>query len=114
MKANEVILAYMKEHGITYRDVAERIGHTAQNVWNILNGKAGNKTGNKKGSHDANYKTIINICDAIGLKIVIHPVPGDHHPDALLHAAELEDVPFSTVQRLLQASGYQIIFRATD
>lgn len=110
MKASRIILSYMKANGITYRDVASRTGRSFQNVWNILNGKDGNKASGTKGRREPNYKTVVEICDAIGLKIEIRPTGEPHDPQALIKAAELQYVPFSTVQRLLEASGYAVTF----
>lgn len=108
MRATGVILKYMEDNGITYREVAARTGRSAQNIWNTLNGKDGNRPEGTKGRRDPNYKTIVEICDALSLKITIRPTGGGHDPDTLVRAAELGPIPFSVVQKILEAGGYSI------
>lgn len=114
MKATEIILQRMENQGITYRELARRTGRSAQNVWNVLNGKDGNRPGGTKGLRDPNYKTVVDFCDALGLKISIEPNGVRQDPDALTKAAELEYVPFSGVQRILEAGGYSMQIEATE
>lgn len=114
MRAAETILHYMEEQGITYREVARRTGRSAQNVWNVLNGKDGNRPDGTKGRREPNYKTVVDICTALDLKITIQPTDGAHDPEAIIKAAELEYVPFSAVQRILEAGGYSMRIEAPE
>lgn len=108
MKITETILSYMQENKITYRQVAAKTGRSAQNIWNVLNGKAGNRPDGEKGQRDPNFKTILDICEAIGMKVKITANTGEIKPEMLIQAAELETVSFSAVQRMLEAGGYSL------
>lgn len=113
-KATEIILQYMEEQGISYREVARRTGRSAQNVWNVLNGKDGNRKDGTKGRREPNYKTVVDICSVLGLKITIQPNGEAQDPEALTKAAELEYIPFSAVQRILEAGGYSMQIEAPE
>lgn len=113
-KATEIILQYMEEQGITYRELARRTGRSAQNVWNVLNGRRGNRPDGEKGGREPNYKSILDICNVMGLKIVIMPTGDAQNLDTLLSAAELEDIPFSAMQRILEAGGYSVEIKAPE
>lgn len=113
-KATEVILQYMEEQGITYRELARRTGRSAQNVWNVLNGRKGNRPDGEKGGREPNYKSILDICNVMGLKIIIMPTGDAQNLDTLLSAAELEDIPFSAMQRILEAGGYSVEIKAPE
>lgn len=106
IKAADVIREYMERNKITYREVARRSGRSGQNIWNILNGNAGNKPTGAKGGRDPNYKTILDVCDALGLKVTITKTEERESPDEIVRAAELLHALFSTVQRILQAAGF--------
>lgn len=114
MRAAETILRYMEEQGISYREVARRTGRSAQNVWQVLNGRTGNRPEGAKGGREPNYKTVVDICGVLGLKITIQPTGDVHDPEAITKAAELEYVPFSAVQRILEAGGYSMQIEAPE
>lgn len=110
MNIKEVIIAHMGENGITYRDVAGKIGSTQQNVWNILNGKDGNKPGNTKGARRPRLESIKQICEAVGLALRVVPIPGAEKPDldAVLKAEELDAYSFDAIQTIIQKFGYKL------
>ena len=107
MKATEIIKAYMAEKGITYRDMAAKTGKTPQGVWNALNGRNGGTNDRERGGQEPNYITIKKMCDALGLRISIKP-QRPTPPDNILEAAEIANVSFSALQRILELGGYML------
>lgn len=108
MKATEIILKYMDECGITYRGLAAMTGTSAQNVWNILNGRRGNRKDGEKGGREPDYKSILRICEVLGMKVSFLPTGGTPDPKVLEKTVELDKVPFSTVQSILKAGGWTV------
>lgn len=106
MKASEIILRRMKEDGITYRELAAKMGNTTcQNIWVILNGKRGNNVANRRGSKESYYDTVLDMCHALHMTVEIRGRDGGRLE---LGAEGLEDVPFRGVCRVLEAAGYRV------
>lgn len=108
VKVTDIILQYMKDNKITYRKLASLTGTSAQNVWNILYGRKGYNRDGEKGTREPGYKSIIKICDALGIKVSIVPTGEAHDPDAIMRAAEMTDISFAAVESILEASGYTL------
>ena len=106
----DFIRAYMERNGITLRDVAARMGTSYQNVWLILNERSSVPLKGKAGRRDPNYLTVKRMLDALGLEIEITPC-ARIDPREVLRLAEHENVGFSVLQRIMEASGLHMTVR---
>ena len=103
MKATEVVVEYMKDNKITYRDLAKRMGTSAMNVWYILNRR---KEDDKES--DPKLGTLMNLCTVLDIPIRI---VRDHSRESTTVDVGLEqfqDLPVSAVSKLLNLSGRAI------
>lgn len=109
MRETEKIARYMKAHGITYRDVAEKAGMTAQNVWYILNDEKGHGKSGTGGKRDPSFRSVEKICGAVGIELQVRATGKEPDPERLLEKAKsMDSVSFSAVQTLLETMGYKI------
>lgn len=58
MKTYEKLRRYMKEHGHSQKEVADKLGITRQAVWNILHGYV-----------ELKVEDFLLICDALGVDV---------------------------------------------
>lgn len=103
----QFIKDYMEENHITYERVADKMGTTRQNVWQILYGRIGNKPTGEKGRRDPDFATVVKLLDALDLKIELTK-GGTENKTAMITAASSERVPFSAAESIMEAAGYHL------
>lgn len=96
----------MSDNGITYRQIAEKMGCTYQNVWNKLNNRP-----------EPTFTALRHIVNAMGYDFGVLPdePDGGTHVDAesIFRSAEEADMSYSSVVALLEASKVHIFIKKT-
>ena len=99
MKAVDFIIKVIDESGLTQTEAARICGMSRQNLWDKLN------NGNPK------FKSMIQILSSFGYHIEILPIDdAGAVPDqeTFIAVAERENLPFDSMERILDAVGYRI------
>ena len=98
-----VIKRWMAEGGVTFDELGNRLGCSANAVWVKVN----------KGKKDPQYDGIVKIANALGYKETLEKVRDIENPEIskFMTVAEQQRISFSAVEELLSCLGYKITFK---
>ena len=101
--ATAYIKACMRVREMSYKQLGDAVGTSAQNIWNILNGSSSKKAGPKLGT----MKQLLRALDAqLDLESC------EARPELLVESAELDEIPFDALAVLLEALGQRLVIKA--
>lgn len=102
MNIINTIQGWREEEGLSYEELASRLGWSRQHLWRMLN----------MGT-SPNFESVRKIAEALGHKMTILPLEdAPEEPDLteLYEAAEDQQVSFEVIRGIYRTAGYELIF----
>ena len=106
MSTVEMIKQWIEEDGLTYSEVARRVGWTRSNFNHKIHG-----------GRNLNFSTVKRIAEALGRELVITRIPDaqeDGNCEELCQVTEKQRVSYDVVKSIYESAGYDIAFQKTQ
>lgn len=102
----------LRDSGLTYREIGERIGCTAQNVWQAVNEPERATQYGRMCKRNMTVGMAESLCGSIGLEICMEPC--ERKEGGATSAPGAKNIPVDTMDEIMQRMGFRMRIRVAD